>query len=112
MAGAKKESKTARASVRAGAGGAGATRVFGDMKRFTALGGGYCYHYAADGRTLHLKVDSQELFDVLSKLEGADRGKVEAEIAGLATQFPQVPEWATLRDRLSAPAAVEEEVAA
>jgi hypothetical protein len=112
VAGAKKESKTARASVRAGAGGAGATRVFGDMKRFTPLGGGYCYHYAADGRTLHVKVDSEELFTALSSLEGSDRAKVEAEIAGLATQFPQIPAWAALRDKLATPAAAEETVAA
>jgi hypothetical protein len=107
MAGAKKESKTARASVRAGAGGAGANRVFGDMKRFTPLGGGFCYHYAQDGRTLHVKVDSPELFEVLSALEGADRGKVEAEITGLAAQFPQIPAWAALRDKLTAPAEAE-----
>lgn len=114
MAGAKKDSKTARASVRAGAGSAGANRVFGDMKRFTPLGGGFCYHYAQDGRTLHVKVDSEELFTVVSALEGSDRVKIEAEITGLATQFPQIPAWAALRDKLTAPAVadVEETVAA
>jgi hypothetical protein len=111
VAGAKKESKTARASVRAGAGGAAGARVFGDMKRFTPLGGGFCYFIGSDGKTLHVKVDSQELFDVLSALEGADRSKVEAEVSGLATQFPQLTAWAALRDRLTAPAAAEAEEA-
>ena len=87
VAGAKKESKTARASVRAGAGGAGGGRVFGDMKRFTPLGGGFCYFAASDGKNLHLKVDSEELFTVLSAIEGADRAKIDAEVTELAAKF-------------------------
>ena len=113
MAGAKKESKTARASVRAGAGGAAGGRVFGDMKRFTPLGGGFCYFTNSDGKTLHLKVDSEELFGILSSLEGADRGKVEAEVAELAAKFgDKIPAWGALSGKLTAPAAVEEAVAA
>lgn len=110
MAGAKKESKTARASVRAGAGGAGAARVFGDMKRFTPLGGGFCYFTNSDGKNLHLKVDSEELFGILSGLEGADRAKVDAEVTELAAKHANIPAWAQLRDKLTAPA--EEPVAA
>jgi hypothetical protein len=113
VAGAKKESKTARASVRAGAGGAGASRVFGDMKRFTPLGGGFCYFTNGDGKNLHLKVDSEELFGILSVLEGPDRSKVEAEVSELAAKFDaKIPAWGQLRDKLTAPAAAEEAVAA
>lgn len=103
MAGAKKESKTARASVRAGAGGAGGGRVFGDMKRFTPLGGGFCYFAAADGKNLHLKVDSEELFGILSAIEGADRAKIDAEVSELAAKFGEkAPVWKTLADKLTA----------
>lgn len=103
MAGAKKESKTARASVRAGAGGAGGGRVFGDMKRFTPLGGGFCYFAASDGKNLHLKVDSEELFGVLSAIEGADRAKIDAEVAELAARFGEkVPAWKDLAAKLTA----------
>ena len=113
MAGAKKESKTARASVRAGAGGAGGARVFGDMKRFTPLGGGYCYFINADGKNLHLKVDSEELLGLLSALAGTDRSKVEAEVTELAAKFSAtIPAWGELRAKLTAPAVVEEAVAA
>lgn len=103
MAGAKKESKTARASVRAGAGGAGGGRVFGDMKRFTPLGGGFCYFAAGDGKNMHLKVDSEELFGLLSAIEGADRAKVDAEVTELAAKFGEkVPAWKTLAEKLKA----------
>jgi hypothetical protein len=113
VAGAKKESKTARASVRAGAGGAGGARVFGDMKRFTPLGGGYCYFTNSEGKNLHLKVDSEELFTVLSALDEASRAKIAAEVAELATKFAAtIPAWGQLRDRLTAPAAEVEEVVA
>ena len=113
MAGAKKESKTARASVRAGAGGAGGARVFGDMKRFTPLGGGFCYFTNSDGKNLHLKVDSEELFTALTALSDADKAKITAEVGELATKFgAKIPAWASLRDRLTAPAAELEEAAA
>jgi len=113
VAGAKKESKTARASVRAGAGGAGGARVFGDMKRFTPLGGGFCYFTNSDGKNLHLKVDSEELFTVLTALSDADKAKITAEVGELATKFgAKIPAWAALRDRLVAPAAELEEAAA
>jgi hypothetical protein len=113
VAGAKKESKTARASVRAGAGGAGGGRVFGDMKRFTPLGGGFCYFAASDGKNLHLKVDSEELFGVLSAIEGADRAKIDAEVAELAGKFgDKVPAWKVLSEKLTAPAAELAEAAA
>ena len=103
MAGAKKESKTARASVRAGAGGAGGGRVFGDMKRFTPLGGGFCYFAATDGKNLHLKVDSEELFGILSAIEGADRAKINAEVSELAAKFgDKAPVWKALADKLTA----------
>lgn len=103
MAGAKKESKTARASVRAGAGGAGGGRVFGDMKRFTPLGGGFCYFAAADGKNLHLKVDSEELFGILSAIEGADRVKIDTEVTELAAKFGEkVPAWKALAEKLTA----------
>ncbi|WP_194899464.1 hypothetical protein [Catenulispora pinisilvae] len=103
MAGAKKESKTARASVRAGAGGAGGARVFGDMKRFTPLGGGFCYFAASDGKNLHLKVDSEELLGLLSAAEGSDRAKINAEVAELAAKFgTKVPAWKALSEKLTA----------
>ena len=113
MAGAKKESKTARASVRAGAGGAGGARVFGDMKRFTPLGGGFCYFANSDGKNLHLKVDSEELFGILSAIEGADRAKIDAEVAELAAKFgAKVPAWKTLSEKLTAGAGELAEAAA
>ena len=113
MAGGKKESKTARASVRAGAGGAGGGRVFGDMKRFTPLGGGFCYFISGDARNLHLKVDSEELFTILSALEGAERGKVFAEVDEIAAKFgDKVPAWKALSAKLAAPAEELAEAAA
>ncbi|GAA1992519.1 hypothetical protein GCM10009838_65380 [Catenulispora subtropica] len=113
MAGAKKESKTARASVRAGAGGAGGGRVFGDMKRFTPLGGGFCYFANSDGKNLHLKVDSEELFGILSAIEGADRTKIDAEVAELAAKFGEkVPAWKALSEKLTAGAGELAEAAA
>jgi hypothetical protein len=103
VAGAKKESKTARASVRAGAGGAGGGRVFGDMKRFTPLGGGFCYFAAGDGKNLHLKVDSEELFGLLSVTEGTDRAKINAEVTELAAKFgDKAPVWKALAEKLTA----------
>lgn len=103
MAAAKKESKTARASVRAGAGGAAGGRVFGDMKRFTPLGGGFCYFANGEGKSLHLKVDSEELLGMLSAIEGPDRAKVNAEVAELAAKFGEkVPAWKALSEKLSA----------
>ncbi|MBS2539553.1 hypothetical protein KGQ20_43110 [Catenulispora sp. NF23] len=73
------------------------------MKRFTPLGGGFCYFASSDGKNLHLKVDSEELFGILSATEGADRTKINAEVAELAAKFGEkAPAWKALSEKLTA----------
>ena len=85
-------SKTARASVRAGqAGQGGALSVLGEFKYLIPLNNGkHAYvRNLTNGKTLHLRTDSDAFVEEVRVLAGAGHGpKIRAEIASLATSFP------------------------
>jgi hypothetical protein len=86
-------SKTARASVRAGQGAAtgGALSVLGEFKYLIPLNGGkHAYlRTITNGKTLHLKTDSETFVEAVRTLAAAGHGtKVRAEIVALAAAFP------------------------
>src|SRR5947208_15698844 len=86
-------SKTARASVRAGqAGAAGAAlSVLGEFKYLIPLNHGKNAYvrYLTNGKTLHLRTDSDAFVEEIRTLAGAGHGaKVRAELALLATSHP------------------------
>jgi hypothetical protein len=96
-------SKTARASVRAGqAGQGGALSVLGEFKYIIPLASGkFAYvRNLTNGKTVHLKTDSDAFVEEVRVLAGAGHGtKIRAELAGLATQFP-AHGWDTTEKRL------------
>jgi hypothetical protein len=85
-------SKTARASVRAGqAGQGGALSVLGEFKYLIPLANGkFAYvRNLTNGKTLRLKTDSDAFVEEVRVLAGAGHGtKIRAELAGLASTFP------------------------
>jgi hypothetical protein len=85
-------SKTARASVRAGqAGQGGALSVLGEFKYLIPLGSGkFAYvRNLTNGKTVHLRTDSDAFVDEIRVLAAAGHGaKIRAEIAGLAESHP------------------------
>lgn len=85
-------SKTARASVRAGqAGQGGALSVLGEFKYVIPLAGGkFAYvRNLTNGKTVHLKTDSDAFVEEVRVLAGAGHGaKIRAELVGLAAAFP------------------------
>ncbi|OLB64108.1 MAG: hypothetical protein AUI10_12505 [Actinobacteria bacterium 13_2_20CM_2_72_6] len=86
-------SKTARASVRAGQAGAagGALSVLGEFKYVIPLNHGkYAYvRNLTNGKTLHLRTDSDAFVEEIRVLAGAGHGtKVRAELSALAAGFP------------------------
>ena len=85
-------SKTARASVRAGqAGAGGALSVLGEFKYLIPLADGrYAYlRNLTNGRTNHLKTDSDAFVEEMRTLVAAGHGpKIRAEINSLATAHP------------------------
>lgn len=85
-------SKTARASVRAGqAGQGGALSVLGEFKYLIPLNNGkHAYvRNLTNGKTLHLKTDSDAFVEEIRILAGAGHGaKIRAEINGLNSAFP------------------------
>ena len=86
-------SKTARASVRAGQAGAagGALSVLGEFKYLIPLNHGkHAYvRNLTNGKTLHLRTDSDAFVEEIRTLAGAGHGaKVRAELALLATSHP------------------------
>jgi len=83
-------SKTARASVRAGQAGAagGALSVLGEFKYLIPLNKGkHAYvRNLTNGRTVHLKTDSDAFIEEIRVLTGAGHGtKIRAELKSLAT---------------------------
>jgi len=85
-------SKTARASVRAGQAGAagGALSVLGEFKYLIPLNKGkHAYvRNLTNGRTVHLKTDSDAFIEEIRVLTGAGHGtKIRAELKSLATAF-------------------------
>jgi hypothetical protein len=85
-------SKTARASVRAGqAGQGGALSVLGEFKYVIPLNKGkHAYvRNLTNGKTVHLKTDSDAFVEEVRVLAGAGHGaKIRAELAALASAFP------------------------
>ena len=86
-------SKTARASVRAGQAGAagGALSVLGEFKYLIPLNKGrHAYvRNLTNGRTVHLKTDSDAFVEEIRVLAGAGHGtKIRAELKSLAEAHP------------------------
>jgi hypothetical protein len=85
-------SKTARASVRAGqAGQGGALSVLGEFKYLIPLNNGkHAYvRNLTNGKTNHLKTDSEAFVEEIRVLTAAGHGaKIRAELASLSTAFP------------------------
>ncbi len=87
-------SKTARASVRAGQAGAagGAHSVLGEFKYVIPLNHGkHAYvRNLTNGKTVHLRTDSEAFAEEIRTLAGAGHGaKVRAELAALAAAHPR-----------------------
>ena len=84
-------SKTARASVRAGQGTGGALSVLGEYKYLIPLASGrFAYvRNLTNGKTAHLKTDSDAFVEEIRVLAAAGHGtKLRAELALLATTHP------------------------
>ncbi len=96
-------SKTARASVRAGqAGQGGALSVLGEYKYLIPLNKGkHAYvRNLTNGKTVHLKTDSDAFVEEVRVLAAAGHGtKVRAELAALAASHP-ADGWDTTEKRL------------
>jgi hypothetical protein len=86
-----KSSKTARASVRAGQSAGGALSVLGEFKYLIPLNSGkHAYvRNLTNGKTLHLRTDSDAFVEEIRKLATAGHGvKVRAELVALAAASP------------------------
>jgi hypothetical protein len=86
-------SKTARASVRAGQAGAagGAQTVLGEFKYLIPLNKGrHAYvRNLTNGKTLHLRTDSDAFVEEIRVLSGAGHAvKIRAELGTLAASYP------------------------
>ena len=84
-------SKTARASVRAGQSTGGALSVLGEYKYLIPLANGrFAYvRNLTNGKTTHLKTDSDAFVEEIRVLAGAGHGaKVRAELVSLAAVHP------------------------
>ena len=95
-------SKTARASVRAGQGSAGALSVLGEYKYLIPLANGrFAYvRNLTNGRTNHLKTDSDAFVEEIRTLAAAGHGaKIRAEIQALEEAFPN-DGWEATQKRL------------
>jgi hypothetical protein len=97
-------SKTARASVRAGQAGAagGAVSVLGEFKYLIPLNNGkHAYvRNLTNGRTVHLRTDSDAFVEEIRTLAGAGHGtKIRAELGSLASTYP-THGWDTTEKRL------------
>ena len=95
-------SKTARASVRAGQGSGGALSVLGEYKYLIPLAEGrFAYvRNLTNGRTNHLKTDSDAFVEEIRGLTAAGHGaKVRTEIEALKAANPEHG-WADTEKRL------------
>ena len=84
-------SKTARASVRAGQATGGALSVLGEFKYVIPLNGGkHAYvRNLTNGKTNHLRTDSEAFVEEIRVLVGAGHGtKLRAEFVALAAAHP------------------------
>jgi hypothetical protein len=95
-------SKTARASVRAGQGTGGALSVLGEYKYLIPLANGrFAYvRNLTNGRTNHLKTNSEAFVEEIRSLAAAGHGaKIRSEIVALNEQHPN-DGWADTEKRL------------
>lgn len=84
-------SKTARASVRAGQAAGGALSVLGEFKYLIPLNGGkHAYvRNLTNGKTLHLRTDSDAFVEEIRTLAAAGHGaKIRVELGALADAHP------------------------
>jgi hypothetical protein len=84
-------SKTARASVRAGQATGGALSVLGEFKYVIPLNGGKNAYVRnlTNGKTLHLRTDSDAFVEEIRILATAGHGvKIRAELVSLALTHP------------------------
>lgn len=84
-------SKTARASVRAGQATGGALSVLGEFKYLIPLNNGkHAYvRNLTNGRTSHLRTDSEEFIEEIRTLAAAGHAaKLRSEFAALAAAHP------------------------
>jgi hypothetical protein len=89
---AQNTSKTARASVRAGQGNAGALSVLGEYKYLIPLADGrFAYvRNLTNGKTAHLKTNSDAFVEEIRVLSAAGHGaKIRAELEALNAANPQ-----------------------
>jgi hypothetical protein len=96
-------SKTARASVRAGAGSGGALSVLGEYKYLIPLADGrFAYvRNLTNGRTNHLKTDSDAFVEEIRGLAAAGHGtKIRTELEALDAANP-AHGWAATEKRLA-----------
>ena len=96
-------SKTARASVRAGQSSGGALSVLGEYKYLIPLAGGkFAYvRNLTNGKTAHLKTDSEAFVEEIRVLSAAGHGaKIRAELSALDAANPQHG-WADTEKRLA-----------
>ncbi|MEU8241397.1 hypothetical protein AB0C07_24380 [Actinoplanes missouriensis] len=85
-------SKTARASVRAGQSASGALSVLGEYKYLIPLANGrFAYvRNLTNGKTTHLKTDSDAFVEEVRVLAAAGHGaKIRAELNALHTASPE-----------------------
>lgn len=109
-----KQSKTSRASVRAGAGagGAGNISALGEVKYLIPLNRGRNAYVRniSTGQSPNLKTDSEDFVELIRALAAAGHGnKIRAEIEALAAESPDHGWDATLKrledaEALGAPA--------
>ncbi|WP_249997604.1 hypothetical protein [Actinoplanes sp. M2I2] len=96
-------SKTARASVRAGQGTGGALSVLGEYKYVIPLAKGrFAYvRNLTNGKTAHLKTDSDAFVEEIRVLAAAGHGaKIRAELTALDEAHPQ-DGWGATEKRLA-----------
>ena len=96
-------SKTARASVRAGQATGGALSVLGEYKYLIPLNHGkHAYvRNLLNGKTIHLRTDSDAFVEEIRKLATAGHGtKIRAELTALAGAHP-ADGWDATEKRLS-----------
>jgi hypothetical protein len=95
-------SKTARASVRAGQSTGGALSVLGEYKYLIPLANGrFAYvRNLTNGRTNHLKTDSDAFVEEIRILAAAGHGtKIRSELAALDASYPN-DGWGATEKRL------------
>lgn len=93
-------SKTSRKAINASSSSKGHPGQTEGASRFIPLGAGHCYLiHPVTGKTLHVKVGSEKLFDELRAVAETHGARLRAEIGELAERFPEQEHWAALAQR-------------